>query len=100
MQIFTKSIFAALATLGVILTGSSAMATPATSNTALNVRTGPGTGFHVVDTLLPGEYVEVTECVSNGWCRIEHPGPDGWVSSNYLTPVVSGGSPPPGTPAG
>ena len=92
MRILTKNIAFAFAAIGIAVASTAAMAAPATSNVALNVRTGPGTSFNVIDTLLPGEQVDVTECVSNGWCRIEHPGPDGWVSSNYLTPVTGGGS--------
>ncbi len=72
--------------------GMAALATEATATTALNVRTGPGAGFPVVDTLTPGEVVDVTECQSNGWCYITHPGPDGWVSSTYLTAGPSAGS--------
>jgi len=78
-------IVSALAAIGLTLTTAAAFAAPANSTTALNVRSGPGTSYGVVDTLLPGESVEVTECVSNGWCHIQHPGPDGWVSSKYLT---------------
>ncbi|TDQ64027.1 peptidase inhibitor family I36 [Maritalea mobilis] len=74
-----------------ILSTSAAFATSAQATTALNVRTGPGTSFGVVDTLTPGENVDVNECAENGWCYIEHEGPDGWVSSNYLEPVGSGG---------
>ena len=90
MKILTKKISIAIASMGMIMSSAAAFAAPATSNVALNVRTGPGTSFNVVDTLLPGEQVEVTECVSNGWCRIDHVGPDGWVSSNYLTPISAG----------
>lgn len=90
------SYYAALATIsaaGLLASTLTASATPAQSTTALNVRSGPGTSYGVVDTLTPGEQVEVNECATNGWCYIEHSGPDGWVSSNYLAPVSSGGSP-------
>lgn len=65
------------------------------AKTALNVRSGPGTIYGVVDTLYSGELVKVTECASNGWCHIEHSGSNGWVSSNYLRPTqgISGASP-------
>lgn len=74
----------ALAALAV-LAGQAAEATDAAATTWLNVRAGPGTSYGVVDTLAAGEVVTVTECETNGWCYIEHPGPDGWVSSSYLT---------------
>jgi len=69
-----------------------ALATDATATTALNVRSGPGASYGVVDTLTPGEVVDATECQPNGWCYITHPGPDGWVSSSYLTAAPSHGS--------
>ncbi|MCF6344617.1 MAG: SH3 domain-containing protein [Devosiaceae bacterium] len=90
MKIISKSITILIAIFIMIVTSASAFAAPATSNVSLNVRTGPGTSYNVVDTLYTGERVEVTECVSNGWCRIEHTGPDGWVSSRYLTPIAGG----------
>lgn len=74
------------AAIGATLLGMSAVQA-AQSTTALNVRSGPSTGYGVVDTLYSGENVDVRECRSNGWCYITHSGPDGWVSSNYLTNV-------------
>jgi uncharacterized protein YraI len=68
-----------------------AHAAPANATSSLNVRSGPSTGYGVVDVLRPGERVDVRECRSNGWCFIVHDGPDGWVSSNYLTGI--GGAP-------
>lgn len=62
-----------------------ASAAEAAASVFLNVRSGPGTRFRVVDVLAAGEVVEVTECQPNRWCRISHDGPEGWVSSNYLT---------------
>lgn len=52
---------------------------------SVNVRTGPGTQYRVVDTLYAGENVNIETCSSNGWCRITHTGPDGWVSARYLS---------------
>lgn len=60
-----------------------ALAAQATA--AVNVRSGPGTGFAVVDVLYPGEEVDVEGCTAAGWCSIIHYGPDGWVSARYLT---------------
>lgn len=50
----------------------------------VNVRSGPGTNYRVVDALHRGEHVNVRKCRSSGWCYITHPGPDGWVSARYL----------------
>ncbi|MCZ4271481.1 SH3 domain-containing protein [Maritalea porphyrae] len=85
---------AAFAATSIIITTGASFATDAQATTALNVRSGPGTSYGVVDTLTPGERVEVNECATNGWCYIEHTGPDGWVSSNYLSPVSGGSAEP------
>jgi hypothetical protein len=63
----------------------SALATDAKATAWLNVRSGPGSSYAVVDTMAPGEVGNLTECQSNGWCFIQRSGPDGWVSSSYLT---------------
>lgn len=71
---------------------TSSLALEAAAKIHLNVRSGPGGSFGVVDTLFTGEVVQVGECRANGWCYITHSGPDGWVSSNYLRMAASGGS--------
>jgi uncharacterized protein YgiM (DUF1202 family) len=68
----------------------SSMLVPAVANAAqatssVNVRSGPGTNYSVVDTLQRGENVDVDRCQSNGWCYVIKSGPDGWVSARYLT---------------
>lgn len=65
-----------------LLIGSvtAAAAFPATSTTSLNVRSGPGTNYRVVDVLQPGETVEVTS-QSGGWYQLAN---GGWASGNYL----------------
>lgn len=88
-------IAAALAAAGFIAATSAAWATPAAATTTLNVRSGPGTSFGVVGVLSPGQVVEVTECVSSGWCHITQSGPNGWVSSTYLTAPPSPTPPAP-----
>ena len=62
---------------------AAASAAPAEATAHVNVRSGPGTSYGVVDVLNPGEDVDVLGCRS-GWCYVEHSGPDGYVSSNYL----------------
>ncbi len=84
MSVSKKIILVGLATIFVVSSGAASFAASATSKTSLNVRSGPGTNYRVVDSLYRGERVEVGECVSNGWCYITHKGPDGWVSAKYL----------------
>lgn len=68
---------------GLALTATSAFAAPAYALAKANVRSGPGAGYAVVDTLTKGEYVVVISCTTN-WCNIHHIGPDGWVARTLL----------------
>lgn len=79
-RILTASALATLASLGF---ATAVLADQATAS--VNVRSGPGTQYGVVDTLYAGENVNIETCRSNGWCLIEHSGPDGWVSARYLS---------------
>ncbi len=63
---------AALATIGIIITGTSAFAFAAKSQTALNVRSGPGTGYNVVDALYTGETVNVNKCTKSKKMVLRH----------------------------
>jgi hypothetical protein len=72
-----------LAVLALGATAASAYAATAYAVSSVNVRSGPGTGYHVVDQLRRGERVDVIDC-RGSWCRVEKSGPDGWVSARYL----------------
>ena len=61
-----------------------AYAAPGTVTSNVNVRSGPGTNYGVVDTVRSGAQVDVQQC-QGGFCFIAKPGPDGWISSNYLS---------------
>ena len=80
---------------GAIMLGlaGAALAAPAVATTNVNVRSGPSSGYGQVDTLRRNELVEVTGCRS-GWCYVEKPGADGWVSARYLQPVRQQSSKP------
>jgi len=71
------------------MTAQTALAVEAFAKSDVNVRSGPGTEFSRVDTLNGGEAVDILECSGN-WCYVQHPGPDGWVSANYLAAVGGG----------
>ena len=68
------------------LIGSSvaALAAPAFATSNVNVRSGPSTGYGVVDVLRRGERVDIDHC-RGSWCFVEKRGADGWVSANYLS---------------
>lgn len=67
-----------------VLLLSAGAAFSATATTAVNVRTGPGTGYNAVDTLSRGEQVAIVDR-NGGWCAVQKTGPDGWVACRYLT---------------
>jgi hypothetical protein len=70
---------------GAILVGSAAVAfaQPAVVSRSVNLRSGPGTFYRVIDHLHWGEQVNVEGCRRN-WCYVSRRGPDGWVSASFL----------------
>ena len=66
-----------------------AYAAPGMVTSNVNVRSGPGTNYGVIDTVRNGTQVDVQQC-QGSWCYIAKPGPDGWVSASYLS---AGGRP-------
>jgi hypothetical protein len=79
-----KLIASGLATLAVLATTAAVSAAPAIATGNVNVRSGPGTGYAVIDALRRGERVDIQYC-RGSWCFVEKRGPDGWVSANYLS---------------
>lgn len=77
-----RLVLAAATTAAAVLAAGSALA--ATATAAVNVRSGPGTNYSIVDTLFAGEQVTVAGC-EGAFCYIDHSGPDGWVSRSYLS---------------
>lgn len=63
----------------------------AVASSNVNVRRGPGTNYAVVDVLLRGTNVHINNCNNAGWCWVNHGGPSGWVSENFLQRVSGGG---------
>lgn len=89
---FSKNVAAAvIAAAGLLATVGAASAVDAYAKSNVNVRSGPGGGFSVVDQLYSGELVDVTEC-QGSWCYINHDGNDGWVAASYLANSSGGGS--------
>ncbi|HEV7345871.1 MAG TPA: SH3 domain-containing protein [Devosia sp.] len=79
----------AVAATAVVVFLPAAYAAPGTVTGNVNVRSGPGTNYAVVDTARRGTQVDVQQC-QGSWCYISKSGPDGWVSANFLS---AGGSP-------
>jgi hypothetical protein len=93
MTIRRLAVAAIFALTGVAATAGSALAHPthtpshasteAYATATVNVRSGPGTGYRIVDTLRAGQPVDIRNCSGN-WCYVIKSGPDGWVSKSYL----------------
>ena len=79
-----RNLIKALGLAAAIAVVSAGSAFAAVAMAPVNVRTGPGLGYHVVDTLYPGEYVSVVDR-SGRWCAVRKLGPDGWVVCAYLS---------------
>lgn len=87
MSINRLHVLLAAAAASLLAMSSAALAVEASAKSAVNVRTGPGTSYGIVDQLTAGEVVEVTECAPSNFCFVERDGPDGWVSATYLQPI-------------
>lgn len=53
---------------------------------SINVRSGPGLSFGVIDSLKRGEQVEITS-VSDDWFEIKYRGQTGWIASWLTTSI-------------
>lgn len=83
MALSKKLMAGGLAALALMATAGAAMAAPAYATGNVNVRSGPSTGYGVVDVMRRGEQVDVQQC-RGSWCLVNRRGPDGWVSASYL----------------
>jgi Uncharacterized protein with a bacterial SH3 domain homologue len=89
MNVKTFTIGAAVAAV-TLLSTAAAFAQPGYATGAVNVRTGPGTGYAKVGALAAGEVVDVKQC-QGSWCFVDrNAGTDGWVSKAYLAPYQGG----------
>jgi len=74
----------------VLLSAGAAAAAPATVQSDLNIRSGPGAQYQVVGTVQGGETVDVAGC-SGSWCRVSFNGGTGYANQNYLAMAGGGG---------
>ena len=82
-----KNFIRSLAVLLVIfsLMGTTAFAeSAAVIGNAVNLRSGPGLDYQVLDTLSGGTVVEVTNRSGN-WCAVSYNGTDGYMATGYLS---------------
>lgn len=61
------------------------------TTSSLNMRTGPGTSYSIIDTLSPSTSIEITGLYKNTsggyWYQISYGGSTGYVDSGYVTPI-------------
>ena len=93
MTLKTKLLVAGAA---LMLSTGAALAVPATAQSDLNVRSGPGTQYPVVGSLQGGETVDVGSCTGS-WCQVSFSGGSGYASQRYL--AMGGGAPGPAVAA-
>lgn len=73
----------AVAATAVVVFLPAAQAAPGTVTSNVNVRSGPGTNYAVVNTARRGQSVDVQQC-QGSWCFINAGNTSGWVSARYL----------------
>lgn len=89
MALGRTAIKGGLAALMVAVMTAGAFAWDAVATSPLNVRSGPGTQFRVVEVLQRGEVVDVEYC-RNGWCFLDLGwNGNGWASQRYLAQAGS-----------
>ncbi|UCZ52724.1 N-acetylmuramoyl-L-alanine amidase [Bacillus shivajii] len=57
-------------------------------STTLNVRSGPGTSYSIIDSLSNNTKVEILETTSNDWHKIGYDGKIGYVSAQFVELVI------------
>ncbi len=68
---------------GVALLAGAGAANAAVVRGDLNLRSGPGTGYAVIEVMPAGSSVDVLSC-TGGWCRVAYAGETGYASRSYL----------------
>ena len=77
----------AAAILFALLSGSAWADTATVTGRGVNVRSGPGMGYKVTDTLKKGTVVEILDKTDNTWFYVRYPGGTGYMSASYLSIV-------------
>jgi uncharacterized protein YraI len=66
-----------------LLSAGAAAAAPATVESAINMRSGPGTQYKVLATIPGGATVDVAGCTGS-WCQVNFNGEAGFANRSYL----------------
>lgn len=70
--------------------------TPNTNGISLNMRSGPGTNYDMIDSIPFGATLKIT-AEENGWYKTSYEGNEGYVSSDYITLIETEPEPSTGT---
>ena len=85
----------ALAAGIVLASAGTALAAPGRATADLNLRSGPGTAYRVIDTMPAGAVVDIRGC-RGAWCRVDFQGATGFAAANLLSgPAVGYARPAP-----
>lgn len=74
----------ALAAGLVLASAGTALAAPGRATADLNLRSGPGTAYRVIDTMPAGAVVDIRGC-RGAWCRVAFEGATGYAAANLLS---------------
>jgi uncharacterized protein YraI len=90
---FKRTIFASALALGAVVAVPASAEIVATAMTPLNVRSGPGPEYSIIDTIPDRGQTTIIGCIRDSlWCQVSHKGRQGWAYSQYLTARLSGRS--------
>lgn len=76
-------IFKTFTAAGAFVVAGAGLASAAVVENDLNLRSGPGTGYRVIDVMPAGTYARVLSC-GGSWCRVAYGGRIGYASASYL----------------
>ena len=90
---FKRTIFVSALALGAVVAVPASAEIVATAITPLNVRSGPGPEYSIVDTIPDRGQTTIIGCIRDSlWCQVSHKGRQGWAYFQYLTARLSGRS--------
>ena len=88
-----RTIFVSALALGAVVAVPASAEIVATAMTPLNVRSGPGPEYSIIDTIPDRGQTTIIGCIRESlWCQVSHKGRQGWAYSQYLTARLSGRS--------
>jgi uncharacterized protein YraI len=90
---YERTIFVSALALGAVVAVPASAELVATAMTPLNVRSGPGPEYSIIDTIPDRGQTTIIGCIRDSlWCQVSHKGRQGWAYSQYLTARLSGRS--------